>query len=400
MDMKPRINVVFVLLLILSGCSSIKRKPPPTDAYTLADFHGIPHARLWGDNPPVDDDSRTDLIKTMIATAPDYAPENPVHFLAISGGAQEGAFGAGILAGWTKAGTRPKFRMVTGISSGSLLAPFAFLGPDYDFAMKELFSEYDTKAVLDTRYFSAIFRGASLSDNKKLRKILMNYFTPVEMEKMAAEYALGRKLYIGTTHLDTIRPVIWDIGAIAASGHEQAYTLIIDVIMASAAFPGVFPPVLFDVEQHGKPYQEMHVDGGLTSQVFSSPVGFNITERLEDLGLNGPRHLYILRNATILPESENISPNTIPILKQTAYSMVNSMALMDMEYMYLYSKDHNISFNLAFIPAGVREPEEPYDPPYMKELFQLGFDAAKNGYPWANTVPDLSGEDEAPILTP
>ena len=224
----------FILIsLLLAGCASMKREAPPSNAYELADIPGIPFARLWGDTPPVSDQPRLELLKKQVKSDPDYDPDAPVHFLAISGGAQEGAFGAGILCGWTAAGTRPEFRVVTGISSGSLLAPFAFLGPEYDFACRELFSEYDTKAVMKTRYFSAIFRGASLSDNKKLRGILMNYFTPKEMEKIATEYKRGRKLYIGSTNLDSIRPVIWDLGAIAASNHPDAYELILDVILAS-----------------------------------------------------------------------------------------------------------------------------------------------------------------------
>jgi len=390
--------IALIAMVLLSGCASMKRQPPPGDALRMAEIPGIPNCRMWGDEAPADEAQRRMLLKQQIVSAPDFDPENDVNVLAISGGAQEGAFGAGVLTGWTASGTRPKFQVVTGISSGSMLAPFAFLGPEYDEVNRALFSKYDTKDVVDARFFSALFRGASLSSNKKLRKILTTHFTPVEMEIVAREYEKGRKLFIGSTHLDSIRPVIWDVGAIAASGRPGAYDLIIDVILASAAFPGVFPPILFDVEQDGKPYQEMHVDGGLTSQVFASALDSDIRKTLEEIGIEGKTHVYILRNAVMWPLVKEVQPSTFPILKQTAYSMVNNMALMNMHYIYLDALDNGLEFHLAYIPSEFRQSDEMYDPPYMNELFDLGFEKAKNGYPWESRLPEFQGMDKAARL--
>lgn len=386
--MQRKLNwlLVSAVGLLLGGCASIKREPPPPDALAMAELPGMPGCRMWGDNPPADEEARRAALVEQIRNAPDFDPADDIHLLAISGGAQEGAFGAGILNGWTAKGDRPQFQVVTGISSGSMLAPFAFLGPDYDFAMKELFSKYDTKDVVDTRIFSALFRGASLSSDKKLRKIIMSYFTPVEMEKVAAEYKKGRKLFIGSTHLDSIRPIIWDIGAIAASGHPDAYERIIDAIMASAAFPGVFPPVMVDVEQDGKSYQEMHCDGGLTSQVFAYALDTDIRKTLDDLGVTGKTHIYVLRNAVIVPKAKEVKPKTIPILSQTAFSFVNTMALMDMQYIYKDALDNGLKFHLAYIPSDFRQPAEMYDPPYMNEVFQYAFGLAEKGYPWESEL--------------
>ncbi|MEN7973650.1 MAG: patatin-like phospholipase family protein [Verrucomicrobiota bacterium] len=378
-----------VAIVFASSCASMKRLPPPDDPIALARIPGIPNCRMWGDGPPVDVVRRTALLKEQVQSDPAYDSTAPVHFLAISGGAQEGAFGAGLLAGWAAAGDRPEFRVVTGVSSGAMLAPFAFLGSDYDKDCQALFSDYSTKDIVNKRIFSSLFRGASLSDNNKLRAILESHFTPVEMEKVAREYARGRKLFIGSTDLDSIRPVIWDIGAIASSGHPDAYELIIDVILASSAFPGVFPPVLFDVEQEGREFQELHVDGGPTTQIFAFPISYDVKSTLKEVGLNGPSHIYVLRNSFIIPKTDPVKPRTLPILMKTALSLVNSMALMDMHHIYQSAVDNGIEYHLAYMPSDFRDPEEPFEPAYMKELFNLAYKKAEAGYSWDSKPPEF-----------
>lgn len=393
-----RVNVKQVGFLILgsvllSGCASMKRIPAPEDPIAMAEIPGIPGCRIWGDDAPSDEIERARDARKRIFSDPNFDPKASVSFLAISGGAQEGAFGAGLLAGWTARGDRPEFKLVTGVSSGSLLAPFAFLGPEYDDSIQEIFSHYSTKDIVNKRIFSALFRGTSLSDNDQLRAILKTYFTPVEMKKVAAAYAHGRKLYIGSTNLDSARPVLWDIGKIASSGQSGAYDLIIDVILASAAFPGIFPPILFDVEQNGKVYQELHVDGGLTSQVFAYSMNANVKQVLREIGIEGQVHVYVLRNAPIWPKVSSIKPSTLPILVKTAESLVNSMARMDMHHIYLDALDNNLQFHLAYIPSNFREPDEPFDPAYMKELYNLAYEKSKMGYPWEPKPPEFQNEE-------
>lgn len=382
---------LLLTVFLLSGCTSIKRQPPPPDVLTIAQISGIPGCRIWGDNPPENEAERRAIALEQLELTAEFNPKDSLYILAISGGAQEGAFGAGVLTGWTANGTRPEFDVVTGISSGSILAPFAFLGPDYDDVLHDMFSKYDTGDIIDTRYFSALFRGESISSNKKLKAILKKYFTPVEMEKVAQEYKNGRRLFIGSTHLDSVRPVIWDIGAIASSGDPKAYDLIIDIILASTAFPGVFPPILFNVEQGGKPYQELHVDGGLTSQVFAYALDTDIRRTLNKLGIQGKCHVYVLRNAIIVPRVKEVSPSTIPILKQTAFSMVNAMALMNLQYIYKDSVDNGLEFHLAYIPSDFRDSDKMYDPLYMEDLYRMAFNKAKKGYPWDTKPPEYEG---------
>ena len=387
--MKIRVLAIVapISLLLAAGCSTTDRLPPPNDAMVMAEVPGFPDCRIWGDDALPKSTWRIDGFRDQVQADPAYDPTAPVHFLAISGGAQEGAFGAGLLAGWSASGSRPEFRVVTGVSSGAFLAPFAFLGPDYDDESRALFSLYSSKEIVETRVFSALFRGKSLSDNKKLRKIICRHFTPIEMEKVAVEYARGRRLFIGSTHLDTGRPVIWNIGAIASSGNPGAYDLIIDVIMASSAFPGIFPPQLFRVEQGGEAFDELHIDGGPTSQVFIFPLSFDLRAALKESGLNGPTHIYVLRNASIIPKVEEVKPKTFPILRKTAESLVNSMALMDMHHIYLDAQDNQAEFHLAYMPSTFRDPEDFFDSAYMKDLFDLAFQQAKVGYPWESKPP-------------
>ena len=392
MKLKFASHVILVALVCASGCSTIKRLPPPNDAMTMAEIPGFPACRSWGDDALPKAAWRVEHFRDQLQSDPAYDSSAPVHFLAISGGAQEGAFGAGLLAGWSASGSRPEFRVVTGVSSGAFLAPFAFLGSEYDDESRAIFSLYSNKEIVETRFFSALFRGASLSNNKKLRKIIQHHFTPVEMEKIAVEHARGRRLFIGTTNLDTVRPVIWNIGAIASSDHPGAYDLIVDVIMASSAFPGIFPPQLFRVEQNGETFDELHVDGGPTTQVFIFPISFDIRAALEVSGLNGPAHVYVLRNAPIIPKVEAVKPKTFPILRKTAESLVNSMALMDMHYIYLDAKDHQVEFHLAYMPSDFREPDEEFDPAYMRELFDLAYEQGQQGGAWESELPEFQSK--------
>ena len=356
---------------------------------TMAEIPGFPACRSWGDDALPKSTWRVENFRDQIQSDPAYDPNAPVHFLAISGGAQEGAFGAGLLAGWSDSGSRPEFRVVTGVSSGAFLAPFAFLGSEYDEESQDLFSLYSSKEVVEKRILSALFRGKSLSDNQKLRKIIRSHFTPVEMEKIAVEHARGRRLFIGTTNLDTVRPVIWNIGAIASSGHPGAYDLIIDVIMASSAFPGIFPPQLFRVEQNGETFDELHVDGGPTTQVFVFPISFDTRAALEASGLKGPAHVYVLRNAPIIPKVEAVEPKTLPILVKTAESLVNAMALMDIYHIYLEAQDHQVEFHLAYMSSDFREPDEAFDPVYMRELFDIGYQQGAKGGAWESELPEF-----------
>ena len=221
--------------------------------------------RAWGDQySPAMQKSVGDSIIQARTT---YGDKEPAELLAISGGGANGAFGAGILCGWTAHGDRPKFRLVTGVSAGAILAPFAFVGSEYDPELKEIATTVTNDKVFSARGFFAIFYSDSLTDTAPLVKFLEKYYDRKLLRAVAAEHAKGRRLFVATTDLDAERPVIWDMGAIAAHDTPEALALFRQVILASAAIPALFPPVYLKVKADGKEYDEMHVDGGTTAQV-------------------------------------------------------------------------------------------------------------------------------------
>jgi hypothetical protein len=311
--------------------------------------------------------------------------------LAISGGGSNGAFSAGLLLGWTEAGTRPEFTAVTGISTGALIAPFAFLGPDYDATLKKLYTGISTEDILTERGFWSGFYGLksdALADTKPLRKLLKKYITPKIMEAIAEEYRKGRQLEVGTTNLDAQRPVIWNIGRIAASGHPKALDLIRDLMLASASIPVAFPPVLVKVEANEQVYDELHVDGGGTTQIYMYPVGLDWRRVEEKLEVKGRPNVYLIRNSVIDPKYSEVEPGITNIAGRTIDSLIRTQGIGDMYRMYLQTKRDGLSYNLAYIPKDFKEEsKEPFDKEYMGKLFDLGYRLAKDGYPWLKYPP-------------
>jgi hypothetical protein len=263
--------------LILFACAPLSRSDAvPVELEDRVTVLGMTGFRYWGDGDSAEIAQAG--LKSLsrewahLAASGHQGPPPPADFLAISGGGEDGAFGAGLLVGWTAAGTRPTFLGVTGISTGALTAPFAFLGPAYDSKLREIYTSITRKDVLKPNgLLDAVFFNDSLADNAPLRRTVARYFDQSVFEAIAAEYRRGRFLLIGTTDLDARRPVIWDIGKIANSNQPEALDLVREILVASAAIPGVFPPAMIDVEVDGKHYQEMHVDGGAITQVFLYP---------------------------------------------------------------------------------------------------------------------------------
>ena len=188
-------------------------------------------------------------------------------FLALSGGGDEGAFGAGVLCGWTAHGDRPQFKLVTGISTGALIAPFAFLGSSYDDTLRYLYTGITSKDIFRMKSLLTVLWRDAIADTKPLAKKLDQYVDEAMLAAVAAEHKKGRRLIIGTTQLDAQRLVLWNMGAIASSGDPEAIKLFRKILLTSASIPGAFPPQYIRVEAGGKRYEEMHVDGGTTAEV-------------------------------------------------------------------------------------------------------------------------------------
>ena len=385
---------VFFLIIVISvaaqGCGTIpERNALPQELSEQAQIPGIPDAKYWGDNLIIDEDwiAGTDAeIKERFSST--YGVEHT--YLAISGGGSNGAFGAGLLVGWSASGTRPTFSMVTGISTGALIAPFAFLGPDYDAQLKEIYTTFSTDDLITKRRPLAGLTSDAMAGTTPLRAMIAKYIDKDIIQAIAAEYQKGRELNIGTTNLDAKRPVIWDIGHIASSGDPNAINLIHDILLASASIPVAFPPVMIEVEAGGKRYDEMHVDGGVSAQVFLYPVGIDWKRLGKILHVKGTPNVYMIRNAKLEPKWYSNERSTAPIAMSSITSLIRTQGIGDLFRIYLTTKRDGLNFHLAYIPDEFKDdPEELFDPVYMKKLFELGYNMAKEGYPWKTTPPGL-----------
>jgi len=384
--------ILFALLTVtcfLCSCASVPvRNPLPEEFSDAAMIPDIPRAKFWGDEAPpffdaVAGQSQEQLKREFSGV---YGREH--NYLALSGGGANGAFGAGMLVGWSAAGTRPEFTMVTGISTGALMAPFAFLGAAYDAQLKEMYTTYSTKDLVIQLSLLKTITGSSAADTTPLKKMLAKYIDQTVMEAIAAEFKKGRRLWIGTTNLDAKRPVIWNIGLIAASNRPGALDLIHKVMLASASIPGAFPPVIVEVEADGRRYDELHVDGGAATQVFLYPAEIDWKFVIENLEVKGTPQVFVIRNSFLKPEYEIVEAKILPIADISISSLIRTQGIGDMYRIYLDCQRDGMGYNLAYIPESFDlKPKESFDPVYMGHLFNLGYQMAQTGYPWDKAPP-------------
>jgi predicted patatin/cPLA2 family phospholipase len=384
---------LMVLTLLLQGCSIPGRLAAvPKEETAQAQIPGLSGVRYLanGDMTQFMVDLKAGISSELAyrAKTGQQGPLPPANYLAISGGGDDGAYGAGLLCGWTKAGNRPEFKLVTGISTGALIAPFAFLGPKYDDKLREVYTNSTHKDIMEERGLHAVVFDDALADNRPLWELLQKHISAEMLREVAQEYKKGRILLVGTTDLDSRRAVIWNLTKIAGSGHPQALDLFRKLMMASAAIPGAFPPAMIDVEVNGKPYQEMHVDGGTVAQVFVYPPSIKLKEAAQQMGVERERNLYLIRNSRIDPDWSEVERRSLSILGKAVLSLIRTQGIGDMYRIYLNSQRDGIDFNLAFIPASFNELHvEDFDKNYMQKLFLNGYNASAKGYPWAKVPP-------------
>jgi len=384
---------LLVVVGMLQACSAPSRiDAVPAGRTADATIPGIPDARSYANAGP-EYFQRQGLAsfrreQAYLTAQGHTGPLPPVNFLAISGGGDNGAFGAGLLVGWTDAGDRPEFKLVTGISTGALIAPFAFLGSEYDAQLKDVYTSISPDDVYETRPFLEIIFSDAAADNSPLLNLVGQLANQDMLDAIAAEYAKGRLLLIATTDLDARRPVIWNIGEIAASGHPNALDLFHNILVASASIPGAFPPIMFDVEVDGTPYQEMHVDGGATAQTFVYPPSISIAEFSKKQGAQRERHLYIIRNARLDPDWASVERNIFSIVGRAISSLTHTQGIGDLYRMYLQAERDGVDYNLAFIPRDFTlVHEEEFDTEYMRQLFNRAHELSKAGYKWEKRPP-------------
>jgi hypothetical protein len=386
--------LVAVLSAGISGCASLERLPAVTYAQAKqADILDIADARFYiGETKQILDvavkaNQRRNLARGVSATR---------HFLAISGGGDDGAFGAGLLVGWSDRGNRPEFDVVTGVSTGALSAPFAFLGRPYDPQLKAVYTETSAGDIFEKRApLLGAIAGDALTDNAPLRAMISRRLDETLVRRIAEEYKKGRLLFILTTNLDQGRPVIWNIGAIASSNHPKARELIVEVLLASTSIPVVFPPVMLDVTIAGERYQEMHVDGGTIAQAFLYPPSISLRTAAARVGVSEKtlrterrRVAYVIRNGRLTRPEESVRLQTVAIAKEALSTMIASSGVNDTYRMFLLTRRDGVDFNLASINDDFDVPYKgPFDKGYMQTLFEYGYQKGRAGYPWQKAPP-------------
>jgi hypothetical protein len=385
------LGLLAAVAALLSGCGHTDRLAAvPVTEIKTAKFLGIANARFFVDEPGPMVREGVESVRREIAYYRNLGRElPPANFLAISGGADDGAFGAGLLVGWTERGDRPQFKLVTGISTGALIAPFAFLGAGYDASLREVFTTIDKSMVLEQRSIIAGLTDDALADTTPLYALISRYLDDDMVAAIAREYDRGRLLLIATTHLDAGRPVIWNIGAIAKTGHPKSRDLIRRILLASASIPGAFPPVMFDLDIDGRSYQELHVDGGAVAQAFLYPPTLNVRARSEFASRK--RTAYIIRNAKLSAPPSEVNRRTLPIAGRAISTLIASNGVGDMYRMYVTTKRDGVGYNLAYIGEDFTEPYPGlFDRSYMNKLFEYGREKAYRGYSWQRSPPGLA----------
>lgn len=386
-----------VLLLAAAGlasCAGLDRLPAvPLSMSSEIHPLDIPYARFYYDADPAELSALAqEVVERAKATslAKGIKPGTPTQttFLAISGGGDDGAFGAGLLIGWTARGDRPEFSVVTGISTGALSAPFAFLGPDYDDELKRVYTETSSDMIFTkAQPIMGIISGDAATDTTPLKHLIASFLDQEMIRRIAAEYDKGRLLLVATTNLDQARSVIWNIGAIAKSTDPRARELIIEVLRASASIPGAFPPVMLDVTVGGQRYEEMHVDGGAMAQIFLYPPKFKLKSVERGL-VNHKDVAYIIRNGRLFRPEQSVKRQTLAIAGQAIATMTAANGVNDLYRIYLTSKRDKVDYNLAYLDDGFGvEYVGPFDKTYMNTLFEYGYRLGSAGYKWHKAPP-------------
>lgn len=336
------------------------------DDQVAAAIPGVPGARFWAD-------SEKDFLAAL--------PAAPGPWLVLSTGGGDGAFGAGLLTGWSESGKRPEFSVVSGVSTGSLMAPFAFIGSSQDGGLKRAYTEYNAGDI-----FEDVKTPESLVDTWPLKRLIAKEVTPDLLAKVAEAHKAGRRLFVATTNLDAQRGVIWNMGAIAAKGDEAALKLFRDVLAASTAIPGLFPPVMIDVEVNGRKTQEMHADGGLSAQLFVAPESMLNTDSKTKIPAS---ELYLIANNRLAPEFQTTDRSLIFVLGHSIAVGVQSMLRMNIDRAYGTAKREGIPFYLSYPALGAdQQGKGAFDTEFMKGLFENGVTRGKTGEPFVREVGD------------
>lgn len=337
-----------------------ERAPFTEHDQAVAAIPGMPDARFYAND--------TEAFSRALPTA-----KGP--WLALSGGGDDGAFGAGLLAGWSAAGTRPDFAIVTGASTGALMAPFVFLGPDYDDAIRHNYTDVTSADVFELRS-----TGDGMFDTWPLKETIAKQVTPELLKKIAAQHEAGRRLFVVTTNLDAGRTVVWNMGAIAAHGGDEALQLFRSVLLASSSIPGIFPPVMLNVDADGRTVQEMHADGTINGPFYVAP-----DEMLAGETPLPASQLYVVANTKLAPSFDQTKRDTVSVLGRSISLAMKSSLRMQIARIQQAAKRAGVPVSIASVdPNFDKTSRGPFDNVYMSALFEAGVKQGQSGEPFCS----------------
>jgi hypothetical protein len=358
------------LSVMLSGCLTIPRASFTAAEQADAAPPGFDTVRYVWDDP------------SLPAKLPKFVKRDEngdYKVLALSGGGANGAYGAGLLYAWSKTGQRPTFQLVTGVSTGALMAPYAFLGPAWDEQLKQAYLGEATTHLLRSRLLLRLFTPGFYS-KAPLEHLVRASVTDALLAAIAAEHAKGRQLLVGTTNLDTEQLVVWDMGAIAAKGGPEAKALFADVLIASASVPIVFAPTLIKVESHGRQFREMHVDGQTEFAFFIVPQALLISKSFHDAG--HPPQVFVIVNGRFDGDFRKTPRATIPILSRVVETAnkasIRSLLIANEEFCLRDGCDLYVST----LPTSIKDKGLDFSAAHLHGLFEAGEAAMADGVAW------------------
>jgi predicted acylesterase/phospholipase RssA len=367
--------VLLPVLFILSGCMQTLDRALDASEADKASIAGYGEIRTYLD-------ARFEEAPRDVANWAPATRRGNLDALMISGGGAGGAFSVGVLSAWSASKTRPQFDVVTGVSTGALIAPYAFLGPAYDDTLVNLYTSGVAQKLVRTKGFVGLF-GSSLLRGQPLKQMVERYVTPALLQQIAAEHRKGRRLFILTTNLDTQRAVVWNMGAIANSGRADALKLFQDILTASASIPGVYPAVMIKAESGGRHFEEIHSDGGSASQILMMPQALLTSSSRPLLTKGRSVNFYVIVNNALMPEFSTTADRTLPVIMRAYSIFIKSQTQSALTALYNYSRMTGARFRVASIDA--RVPYSTFDPfntNYMRAVYNLGYAEFAAGTLW------------------
>ena len=395
--------VGIISLCFIAGCAS-QRNPVPESMMDRATLRGYGVVR--GVSSRYSDYLHEDMMSSINdETAGDYPltseGRKQYDILAISGGGAHGAYGAGFLYGWSEKDTRPKFKLVTGVSTGALASPFAFLGSEYDEQLKQVYTSITTRDVLDMKGLIGALTSESFAESKPLQKLIERSIDQRILTQVAKEHAKGRRLYVGTTNLDSGELIIWNMGAIAASNRPDSLNVFRKILLASASIPAAFPPVYIDVEAQGRQYDEMHVDGGVKAQFFTYDFALNLDKRNQagSKEVSAKRgDVYVIRNGKMNPSPKAVEKNLMSIIDRSLGMMINSQSYGDFYRLFILMEKDRFDVYYTALPDDYEDrSKEMFDSKEMKRVFDIGYQIGRSQDSWRTELPGFESQSDVPL---